>query len=376
MVAAALGSLARPVAAITTLGLFLDDERLDVPQNFGGYLAAMRACVDRGGRFAAAEMTSEALALGFARAWPCQVAVFTNLTRDHLDSHLSAEHYLASKAQLFAHLPDDGTAVLNGCDPSGALLAEVVPVRARTVAYGVRSRGTESLPLDAWAEHVHVAWDGTTIRLGHGPRAGSLPDHIHVRAIGEIFAENAIAALMAAVASGIRPEDAARAISAMAPPSGRFELVARRPDVVVDFAHTPDALARTLATARHLCSGSLTVVFGAGGNRDRAKRPLMGAAAAVADRVILTSDNPRDENPEAIAAAIRDGIRSSCLVRVELDRERAIQVALEEADAGDVVVVAGRGHETEQVTGARRVPFVDQEVARRAHATRTRRRPA
>ncbi len=368
---AALATRARPVAIITTVGMFLDGERLDVPASYAGYLSAMRACLDGGGRYAAAEMTSEALALGFARAWPCQVAVFTNLTRDHLDSHVSAEHYLASKAQLFAQLREQGVAVLNGCDPVSELLAEVVPAHARIQRYGSPSRGEPSGALDLGAEEVEVSWGGTTVRLARAPALATLPDRLHLRAIGEVFAENALAALLAAVASGVDGDSAARAISAMSPPPGRFEVVASEPHVVVDFAHTPDAMARTLATARALCRGALTVVFGAGGNRDRAKRPLMGAAAASADRVVLTSDNPRDEDPAEIAAAIRSGIPAATSVRTELDRERAIHLAVTEAREGDVVVIAGRGHEVEQIVGRRRVPFSDQDAARRAWSRRS-----
>ena len=125
--AAALASLCSPVAQTTTLGSFLDREPFETSFDMKGFLATMRAGLNRGGRYAAIELTSEALGLGFAKAWPCQVGVFTNLTRDHVDAHGSAEHYLASKAQLFLHLPADGTAVLNGCDPASALLSEVIP---------------------------------------------------------------------------------------------------------------------------------------------------------------------------------------------------------------------------------------------------------
>ena len=362
MAAAALGRLASPVAVVTTVGMYLDGGRLDLPANYRGYVSLMRSCLDRGGRYAAAEMTSEALALGFAKAWPCRVGVFTNLTRDHLDSHQSAEHYLASKAQLFVHLPAGGTAVLNACDPSSELLAEVVPAGVRILRYGIPSRGTPAGQLDVAASAVTVSWEGTTVEIS----GEALPRRLAIRAIGHVFAENALAALAAAVASGVDAPAAAAAIGDIAPPSGRFEVVATRPYVVVDFAHTPDALARTLATARNLCTGTLTVVFGAGGGRDRAKRPLMGGAAAVADRVILTSDNPRHESAAAIADEIRAGISDTRSVRVVLDRAEAIRQAVREAEESDAILIAGRGHETEQIVGDRRVPFSDQEVARGA----------
>jgi UDP-N-acetylmuramoyl-L-alanyl-D-glutamate--2,6-diaminopimelate ligase len=364
MVAAVLEQRKAPVARVTTVGFFLGHEKLDLPESYGGYLSLMRACLDRGGRYAAAEMTSEALALGFANAWPCQVGVFTNLTRDHLDSHGSAEHYLASKAQLFMQLPPDGAAVLNGCDPASEMLSAVVPDAVRTLRYGVPSRGAPLGPLDVAATRVQPTWDGTLIDV----RAPNLdaPTSLRIRAVGDIFAENALAAVAVAVALGIPGNVAAEALSAFSPPSGRFEVVSRRPYVVVDYAHTPDAMARTLATARRLAEGRVTVVFGAGGNRDQPKRPAMGAAASLADRIVLTSDNPRDEDPRRIADAIRAGIGDHDDVRLELDRERAIHLALDDARADDVVVIAGKGHEDEQIVGDERRPFSDQEVARKA----------
>jgi UDP-N-acetylmuramoyl-L-alanyl-D-glutamate--2,6-diaminopimelate ligase len=363
MVAAVLEQKKAPVARVTTLGFYLDDEKVDLPANYGGYLSLMRACLDGGGKYAAAEMTSEALALGFAKAWPCQIAVFTNLTRDHLDSHGSAEHYLASKAQLFMQLPADGAAVLNGCDPASEMLSEVVPGGVRTLRYGVPSRGEPREPLDLVATRVEPTWDGTVVDV-RAPGLDS-PTSFRIRAIGDVFAENALAALAVAIALGIPGGVAADALSTFSPPSGRFEVVSRRPYVVVDYAHTPDAMARTLATARRLCHGRLTVVFGAGGNRDQAKRPAMGAAASLSDRIVLTSDNPRDEDPKRIAEAIRAGIGAHGDVRLELDRERAIHLALADARPDDVVVVAGKGHEDEQVVGRERRPFSDQEVARK-----------
>jgi UDP-N-acetylmuramoyl-L-alanyl-D-glutamate--2,6-diaminopimelate ligase len=257
-------------------------------------------------------------------------------------------------------LPSNGAAVLNGCDPASEMLAAVVPEAVRMLRYGVRSRGKPDGNLDVEATNVRPTWDGTTIDV----RATALdaPASLRIRAIGDVFAENALAAVAVGAALGIPASIAADALADFSPPSGRFEVVARRPYVVIDYAHTPDALARTLATARQLCQGRLTVVFGAGGNRDRAKRPAMGAAAALADRVVLTSDNPRDEDPMQIADAIRAGIGRHDDVRTELDRERAILLALDEARPDDVVVIAGKGHENEQIVGTERKSFSDRAV--------------
>lgn len=371
-VAAALRTLNRgPVVRVTTVGAFLDDERLDVEETYEGFVAAMAAGRSAGGSFAAIEVTSEVLALGFVHAWPIEVGVFTNLSHDHLDAHRSAEHYLASKAQLFVHLPRDGTAVLNAFDPASALIHEVVADGARVLTYGVPSRGEQATrgAIDVRASSVRVTWDGTEIEI-ESNGALELPRSFTVRAIGEIYAENALAALTGAIAAGANAAAAAAAIGGASPPEGRFEVVARAPYVVVDYAHSPDALARTLRTARSLATGELTVVFGAGGNRDVTKRAAMGEAARAADRVILTSDNPRDEDPVAIAAAIREGLAGHRSVDVVLDRVEAIALAVRDAKADDVVVIAGKGHErTQTIAGATR-SMSDAELARVAHARR------
>ena len=360
---AAAVSCGRPVVRAVTTGFYLGQDVLEVPNSYQGFLTAMRAGLDAGATHAAVELTSEALAHGFIRAWPCRVGVFTNLTRDHLNWHGTAEHYLASKAQLFMHLPSGGTAVLNGCDPASELLAEVVPAGVRVIRYGVPSRGAPVGPLDLEAEAVRVSWEGTHLTLRPSELLGSLRS-LCIRAIGDVQSENVLGALGAAIACGIPTQEAVAGLASAMPPPGRFEVVATEPHVVVDYAHTPDALLRTLQTARSLCLGRLTVVFGAGGNRDREKRPMLGEAAAVADQVILTTDNPRDEDPAEIAAAIREGLGSHGSVHVEINRRRAIHKALETAGQGDVVVIAGKGHETGQRVGSEDVPFSDGDVVR------------
>jgi UDP-N-acetylmuramoyl-L-alanyl-D-glutamate--2,6-diaminopimelate ligase len=371
-VARALATLSRPVPRVTTVGAFLDEEKQDVPPDHEGFLDVMQRAHDRGARHAAIEVTSEALAIGFARAWPFRIGVFTNLSRDHLDAHPSPEHYLASKAQLFVHLPPGGMAVLNGCDPAAALIAEVVPAHARIVWYGAEGRGEAHAPLDLQAREVTVSWEGTRARLEKGSdRHAGLPDELFLRAHGAVYVDNALAAIAAAVEAGVPPAEAAAVLAVAAPPPGRFEVVALRPYVVVDYAHSPDALARTLAAARALCGGRLTVVFGAGGDRDRGKRRPMGEAARGADRVILTSDNPRREDPGAIIRAIREGLEGHGDVREIVDRAEAIETAIAEAGPEDVVVIAGRGPETEQVLAQGTRRLCDAEVARAAVGART-----
>jgi UDP-N-acetylmuramoyl-L-alanyl-D-glutamate--2,6-diaminopimelate ligase len=366
-IAAALGTLARPVASLTTVGWFLDDEPVKAHRSYEGMLALLNDARRRGGKYTALEATSETLALGFAKRWPFRVGVFTNLTLDHLDAHESPEHYFASKAQLFHSLPPDGgSAILNGCDDVAELLCDVTPRGVRRLTYGTPSRGTPRVSLDATATDMAVSIDGTRSRIALGAALGGGELEFVTRAIGHIFAENALAALVTALALGAPRSEATAAIAALAPPPGRFEVVARQPDVVVDYAHTPDALARTIETGRALTRGKLSVVFGAGGNRDRAKRPSMGAACAGADRVILTSDNPRSEDPKAIARAIGEAVPRHVQLSVELDRARAIRQAVRDASPEDIIIIAGKGHETTQELGPRLLHFSDRETARRA----------
>lgn len=361
-IAAALKSLGGPIARATTVGFFLDDEKIEIENHYGGFLRGMRRALDAGARHTTIELTSEALARGFASAWPCEVGVFTNLTHDHLDAHGSPEHYLASKAQLFLSLPPGGTAVLNAADPVFELLAEVVPKEVRQVSYAVPARGEVQGEPDIVAKSVEISWEGTRILCE--TKDPKLPTEIRVRSIGHIYAENALAALLGAVAAGVSPDDAAEALANAAPPPGRFEIVNERPWVVIDYAHGPDALDRTVQTCRHLAGeGRLFVVFGAGGRRDREKRAPMGRAARPADRLILTTDNPRDEKPSAIARAIRQGLSGHPYVRTVLNRKKAIETAIREAADDDVVLIAGKGHETTQTIGGKVRQFSDVEVA-------------
>jgi UDP-N-acetylmuramoyl-L-alanyl-D-glutamate--2,6-diaminopimelate ligase len=223
------------------------------------------------------------------------------------------------------------------------------------------------LALTACAGPVDVTLRGTASEIALAAELGGGSVRLVTRAIGEIFLENALAAGVVALALGAPRAHVLERIAALPTPTGRFEVVAENPVVVIDYAHTPDALERTVATARRIAgNGRVTLVFGAGGHRDRDKRPAMGAAVARADRAILTSDNPRDEDPGEIAAAIRAGMPASFSVLVELDRERAIRQAVLEAAVADVVVIAGKGHERTQTSGSVAREFSDHDVARHA----------
>jgi UDP-N-acetylmuramoyl-L-alanyl-D-glutamate--2,6-diaminopimelate ligase len=365
-IAGLLGLIARPVAKVTTLGCFLDDERLDVPAHYDGFIQTLEACLRAGGRYAALELTSEALALGFAKAWPCRVGVFTNLSHDHSDAHGSVEHYLASKAQLFMALPAGGTAVLNARDEAALLLRDVLGPEVDVIRYGVASRGPAWAPADLAADEIELSFGGTRATLAPSERFAGLPRQLELRAIGEIFVENALAALGAALAASVPAEQAVARLAELAPPAGRFQLVRERPYVVVDYAHTPDALARTLVTARALCQGEVTLVFGAGGDRDRAKRPLLGSAARAADQIVLTSDNPRSENPLAIMDAVEAGVGPHADLVREVDRASAIRLAVGRAKPEDVVLIAGKGHELTQEALGVHSPFSDVAIVMQA----------
>ena len=372
-VAAALRVLSHPVARATTVGFFLDEQPFEIERSYDGFIKGMRACVDRGGTHAAIELTSEALARGFARAWPCKVGVFTNLTHDHLDAHGSPEHYLASKAQLFVSLPVDGTAILNASDENFPLLREILPPHVKLRTYAVPSRGEVHGTPDLVAKDVTVDWSGT--RIACESPDPTLPKEVRVRAIGSVYAENALAALLGAVAAGVDPERAADAIAEAPPPPGRFEVIHERPWVVVDYAHSPDALKRTVQIARELTNAGpagarLFVVFGAGGRRDKDKRKPMGEAARPADVVLLTTDNPRDEDPAVIARAIAEGLVGHPGRKTILDRERAIEMAVKDAKENDVVLIAGKGHETDMTVGEEVRHFSDVEVAKKYLAER------
>ena len=294
----------------------------------------------------AMEVSSHALALHRVDGTRYRVAVFTNLSAEHLDFHASMEEYFQAKARLFTPELADA-AVVNVDDPRGRLLldAAVVPTRGYSVDQ------VDGLEVGRTASRFR--WRGVDVAVPLG---------------GRFNVSNALAAAEAAVTLGIDPAAVAEGLAAAGPVPGRFEAVeAGQPfGVVVDYAHTPDGLEHVLETARELAGdGRVLVVFGCGGDRDAAKRPLMGEVAArLADRVVLTSDNPRSEDPATIISQVRSGIDDDTNLLVEPDRRRAIALALEEARPGDLVVIAGKGHEAVQIVGDERREFDDRGVAR------------
>ena len=354
------------VVAETTLGFELDCLPLAANKTLKGFYDAMQRAARIGARHAAIEVTSQSLGKGFAKSWRLDIGVFTNLTRDHMDTHGTFEHYLASKAQLFVHLPARGAAVLNAADPSSDLLARVTPPEVRRIWYAARSRGELVARPDLMARAVEIDEHGTHVELEPSPLAERLGGGFLIRLVGEVFAENALGAACATLAAGIPGEAVKKGLLACEAVAGRFQIVHSKPLVAVDYAHTPDALARTCETARRLAKeGKTIVVFGAGGDRDQGKRGEMGKAVSErADVAIVTSDNPRSEDPADIARAIVAGFGAGKNARIELDRRRAIEMAIDLAADGDVVLVAGKGHEEGQTIGDETRPFSDIAVIR------------
>ncbi len=314
----------------------------------------LRAMADGGVTHVAMEVSSHGLALSRVRTLDFGVAVFTNLTHDHLDFHHTSEAYAAAKKLLFDGLSTDATAIVNADDPAVAMMTR--DTRARVVTFGT------SASADVRVEVLDNAVSGLRLRLdGHDAT---------FRMAGRFNALNLAAAYAVGRVLGFSADDTIGALAEAPGVPGRFETVSVGGVLgVVDYAHTPDALDNILATAREIVppGNALTVVFGCGGDRDRTKRPEMAAVAeARADRVILTSDNPRTERPDAILADVAAGLARPDAALVIEDRAAAILTAAEMARPGDVVVVAGKGHETYQIVGMERRDFDDRAALRDA----------
>ncbi len=353
-VTALIGTIEYRLAGRALPAVNTTPESLDLARIFAELAAA-------GGTHATMEVSSHALALGRAYGLRFHTAVFTNLTRDHLDFHGTMEAYFAAKRLLFEGAGAGAEnaprfAVLNRDDE----YARRIPVdsRTRTLWYGL---GGES---NLRARHISTGFQGLRFEAQYGKLRIPLESPL----IGRINVYNILAACGAGISYGVAPETIARGIADMRAVPGRFERVDEGQPfvVVVDYAHTDDALRNAIAVARGLGPKRVITVFGCGGDRDRSKRPLMGQAAAEgSDFVVLTSDNPRSEDPLAIMNDALVGIRREDGPHVvEPDRAAAIARALKEARPGDLVILAGKGHETYQVLKDKTIPFDDRAVAR------------
>lgn len=317
------------------------------------------------------EVSSHALALKRVDGMQFAAGIFTNLTRDHLDFHKDMETYFQAKRRLFDMLPDDAPGIINLDDPRGAALVDVC---RRPVTFAI------GRPADVTPGPLEITLNGLSFDI-RTPR-GSLP--VHSKLVGRPNVYNILAAAATVMAIDLPLEAITEGVRQLPGVPGRFEVVSAPADevtVIVDYAHTDDALRNLLETARPLSPRRLITVFGCGGDRDRTKRPLMGMVAArLSDVVVITSDNPRSEEPQRIIDEIKRGIPAGGQsggrapdIQAIVDRREAIAHAIERAKAGDVVLIAGKGHEKYQQIGDRVLPFDDGEVARAALARRRQR---
>lgn len=319
---------------------------------------------EEGLKYAVMEVSSHALDLGRTRGIEFHIAVFTNLTQDHLDYHQTMEKYREAKGLLFSQLgnayqanPQNGQiAVLNADDPASTYFAQITP--AQIVTYGIKT------PADVRAENIQITSQGTAFQLH--TFQGSID--VHLPLVGMFNVYNALAATAVALIEGFSLTELKESLERMKGVAGRFECVNREVPymVLVDYSHTPDSLKNALSTIREFAEGKVICVVGCGGDRDRSKRPQMARVAeAYSDLTIVTSDNPRSEPPEKIIDDMVQGFTKQEYV-ISVDRQQAIEFAIEQAKPGDVVLIAGKGHETYQEIQGVRYDFDDREVARRA----------
>ena len=360
LLAQALTAVGRPAAYLGTLGSAFAGAHVTGELTTPDAVTVQRQLADfraRGARHVAMEVSSHGLAQGRVQAVHFDTAVFTNLTRDHLDFHGDMASYGAAKASLFER-ETVRLRVFNVDDDFGGELARRPAFSGRIAC----SRRVVSAAPYLFARDIEYGAAGTSFALESS--FGRL--RVTTTLLGEFNVDNVLAVLAVLLGSGVESRAACAALAAVRAPPGRLETIARAggPTAVVDYAHTPDALDKALTVLRRHCAGRLTVVFGCGGERDRGKRPQMGAIAALrADRVVLTDDNPRGEDGERIIADIRAGLGAHA-AEVIRDRRAAIERALAAAGADDVVLVAGKGHEDYQIVGTEKRFFSDQQVLR------------
>jgi UDP-N-acetylmuramoyl-L-alanyl-D-glutamate--2,6-diaminopimelate ligase len=334
-------------------------EGIDLQETF-------RRMVESGDRACAMEVSSHAMVLHRADAIHFDVALFTNLTQDHLDFHADMEDYFAAKRLLFE--ADPGVRIVNVDDPYGRRLAEEFECLTFSAEGAESDYRATDITFDASGANFTVSM-GRKLDTEASFRPINAEARVRTGMPGHFNVANALGAFAAAEALGVDPETAAAGLAGADRVPGRFEPIDEGQGfaVLVDYAHTPDSMENVLRAARRLTDGKLISVFGAGGDRDKAKRPLMGRAGGVlSDLAVVTSDNPRSEDPEAIVAEVAAGAREGdAELVIEVDRQAAIALALGRAEPGDTVVIAGKGHEQgQEFEGGRKIPFDDREVAR------------
>lgn len=301
------------------------------------------------------EVSSHALSQHRVDALEFTQAIYTNLTLDHLDYHHSMDEYGEAKALLFAR-PELQWAIINQDDPNQDKMSRVIKPHVKKLTYGMHQN------CDVKAIKWHMDLNGTEIEV-QSPWG---THQFKIKALGQFNIYNSLAVFSSLLASGYPAEQIIKTMAQLKAAPGRMEVVSNSPYVLVDYAHTPDALENVLSTLSQLKKGRLWVVFGCGGDRDKTKRPIMGKAASLyADNIVITSDNPRSEEPNSIVEEIAHGIPSTVKVTKLINREEAIAHALNQADKEDIILIAGKGHEAYQQIGAVKHAFSDQEVVRR-----------
>ena len=373
LVRAILRHAGHRVGLIGTIQAMIEDEVLPTSNTTPDIIVLQQMLAEmrtRGMDTVVMEVSSHALALGRVAGIEFDTAVFTNLTQDHLDFHKTMENYARAKAHLFELVSAPGakegkTAVLNADDAASETMRAYT--RCPIITYGVDH------PADLTAQDVQLACDGMELTLMHGEKRLF---HLHTGITGLFNVHNVLAAVGASLAEQVAATDIAAALTAFTGVPGRFELVREGQDfaVIVDYAHTPDGMENVLRTARAVTKGHIIAVFGCGGDRDRTKRPIMGRIGAeMADIAILTSDNPRTEDPTTIVDEVERGVLpviGDKPYEKIVDRRTAIFHAIGRAQAGDTVVILGKGHETYQILKDGTIHFDDREQAREAIRSR------
>jgi len=353
-----------PAGLIGTLGARIGDELIETKHTTPESVdlqRILRMMSDRGVKVAAMEVSSHGLYQGRSLGCEFDCGVFTNIARDHLDFHKTPEAYLDAKLILFRDHPKMSDkifhAAINADDPSAGKV--IAATRGNVITFGIESEA------DVKASDIVVTDKNVEFEMSYRDRSV----HVTVPLGGWFNVYNALSASAAAVALGLDLDIIVEGLASVRPVPGRFESIecGQNFGVLVDYAHTPDELENVLRTAKSLTQNRLIAVFGCGGDRDRGKRPIMGGiGAALSDIVVITSDNPRSEDPNAIIQDILQGIPEQERAKVDLvvDRKEAIRTALTRAQAGDLVVIAGKGHEDYQIFADRIIHFDDREVAR------------
>ncbi len=360
-----LADAGKKTGLIGTMYTKIGDEKLETKNTTPESLALQKTfkqMADAGVESAVMEVSSHALDLGRVRGCDFDVAVFTNLTQDHLDYHHTMEEYKRAKSLLFSQLGNTYDikhpkfAVLNADDQASNLYEK--STTAHVVTYGIDNAA------DIMAENIQMTAAGTSFQLVLP--TGTYP--ITIKLIGKFSVYNVLASTAAALVSGIPISDIIRSLEEMAGVAGRFELVNGGQDftVIVDYAHTPDSLENVLKTIQQFARKKIFVVVGCGGDRDRTKRPVMAQIACnYATNPVFTSDNPRSEDPLVILKDMEEGVKGESY-RVIPDRKEAITAAINDAESGDVLLIAGKGHETYQIIGSNVYDFDDRLVAKEA----------